>query len=274
MINDLNLDTLKPQPFYYDLLASEHFILIAFVCSLLVHSGFAIFNFDFLKASPEKPKPITVKLVKKPAPPIVKPPTPIKPQKKIVKKIKPKPKKKKRIKKKVKRKPIVKPVPVPMPESPVKIAVPEPEPLPIIAPTPEVEVEPLPEIEPPKETIEPPPVVEPPPAIPAGPTPDEIANAKANYISLLQKAMARHKKYPRIAKSRGWQGKVVIQFKIDNQGNILSKSVLQSSGHNVLDKAALKMAAKAAPFPVPPKALQDKELSVNVPIPFKLVSGN
>lgn len=249
---------------------SEHLILIALVCSLLIHGAVAAFKLDWSSVTKEKPKPITVDLIKIPAP-VVTPPTPVKPKPvvKPKKKVKPKPKPKKKVIKK--RKPVVKkvvkPAVVPTP-SPVVVPEQTYEPLPEVTPEPELVVEPLPE-----PVITPTPVVEAPPPVPAGPTPSEIEAAKGKYKRMLLAAMNKHKKYPRIAKSRGWQGKVIIQFNLDRNGNILSKKIIQSSGHNALDKAAIKMAEKAAPFPKPPSILSGDSFNIKVPVPFKLKSA-
>ena len=49
-----------------------------------------------------------------------------------------------------------------------------------------------------------------------------------------------------------------------------SKKIIQSSGHEVLDKQALDMVEKALPFPAPPEVLRGSSFSVKVPIAFKL----
>lgn len=251
---------------------SEHLILIALACSLVIHLAVAAFKLDWSSTAKEKTKPITVELIKIPAP-VVTPPTPIKPKPvvKPKKKVKPKPKPKKKIIKK--RKPVVKKVVKPaVVPTPSPVVAPEPvyEPLPPVAPTPEPVIEPIPE---PIAEPEPAPVVEAPPPAPAGPTLAEIDAAKGKYKRMLLAAMNKHKKYPRIAKNRGWQGKVIIQFNLDRNGNILSKKVIQTSGHNALDKAAIKMAEKAAPFPRPPSVLQGDSFNIKVPVPFKLKSS-
>ncbi len=261
------MNTTIQQPSFLPAGLSEHLILIAFACSLAIHLGIAAFKLDWTSVPKEKPKPITVELIKKPAP-VVAPPPPIKPKPiiKPKKKVKPKPKKKVIKKRKPIVKKVVKPAIVPTP-SPVVIPEPVYEPLPEVAPTPEPKLEPLPE---PVVVPTPAPIIETPP--PTGPTAAEIEAAKGKYKRLLLAAMNRHKKYPRIAKSRGWQGKVIIQFNLDRNGNILSKNIIQSSGHKSLDKAALKMAEKAAPFPKPPSVLQGDRFNIKVPIPFKLKS--
>lgn len=254
------------QPTFLPLAVSEHLILIAFACSLVIHLGVAAFKLDWLPEPKEKPKPITVELIKKPAP-VVAPPPPVKPKPiiKPKKKVTPKPKKKVIKKRKPVVKKVVKPAIIPTP-SPVVVPEPVYEPLPELAPTPEPIIEPLPEPVVPT----PAPVVKTAPPPPTGPTASELEAAKGQYKRMLLAAMNRHKKYPRIAKSRGWQGKVIIQFNLDRNGNILTKSVVQSSGHKSLDKAAIKMAEKAAPFPKPPSVLQGDNFNIKVPIPFKL----
>ena len=54
----------------------------------------------------------------------------------------------------------------------------------------------------------------------------------------LHKHVAR--KYPLIARKRGWQGKVKLGFFITPSGRIENIHVIDSSGYNVLDKSAIK----------------------------------
>jgi protein TonB len=46
--------------------------------------------------------------------------------------------------------------------------------------------------------------------------------------------------------------------------------VRTSSGFEALDKQALEMVKKAAPFPLPPEALRSKTFNVIIPVSFKL----
>lgn len=230
---------------------SDQFIVWAVLVSFLLHvvSAWLIPNLSF--EDDEKPEPLKVELIKVPA---VVEPEPAKP-------LPPKPKKKLKPKIIKKPKPIKKIAPLP----PVPQAfIPDPEPLPAYVPPPVIAVEPT--LEPRPKPIPPVPVVTPPP----GPSPSEINAAKGEYMRSLKKAMNRHKRYPRIAKTRGWQGKVIIEFSLNNKGEILTKKIIQSSGYASLDKQALTMAEKAAPFPLPPQLLRDDSFTIKVPIPFKL----
>lgn len=244
---------------------SNKLIVWTLIGSLIMHAlaALVIPNMSF-ENDKKKPEPIKVELVKKPEPVAI--PEPVKPP---PPKPKPKPKKKK-----VKPKKIKKPKPLPAPTPIPKEVIPEPviEPPVEIAPEPEViAVEPVPEA-PPSPVPPAPVVVPPPPPAPAKPSQADMSDARSLYGSALWGAIKKHKKYPRIAKTRGWQGKVILELLLDGQGKLISKKVIQSSGHKALDNEALKMVEKAAPFPIPPKALRDGNFTIKVPVPFKLVT--
>ena len=113
-------------------------------------------------------------------------------------------------------------------------------------------------------------VIDPPP----GPSQTDIDDARNAYGSLLGRAIAKYKSYPKIAERRGWEGTVLLDLKIDNNGNVLSAIVRNSSGYDALDKRALEMVEKASPFPPPPKALQGSNtFNISVPVAFKLANG-
>lgn len=180
----------------------------------------------------------------------------------------PEPTKPKPVKKKIK--PIVKPKPI-RKEAPAPIDPPQE-----IAPPPLVEeviaVQPTAEITPEIIVPEPPPVtIEPPP--PPQPTQVEKDNALNAYSDQLGRAIAKYKSYPKIAQRRGWQGTVLLAIKVDGTGNVLSAVVSKSSGHDSLDKSALKMVKKASPFPAPPAVLKGDSFTISVPVIFKLADG-
>ena len=58
--------------------------------------------------------------------------------------------------------------------------------------------------------------------------------------------------YPRLARTMGWQGKVVVEFTVSADGEITDLQIIKSSGFSALDQNALKTIKKAAPFPNPP----------------------
>lgn len=111
----------------------------------------------------------------------------------------------------------------------------------------------------------------PPPPDPAGPSQQDLEAARNLYGSLLARAIAKYKQYPKIAQMRSWEGEVLLEVHCDDKGQIISTVVRKSSGHKVLDDQAITMVQKAAPLPQPPDILRSsKQLVILVPVPFTL----
>ena len=72
------------------------------------------------------------------------------------------------------------------------------------------------------------------PEVPAASTPG------SRLQQSLTEALASHFHYPRLARKRGWQGTVEIGLNITTNGELSNIRVIQSSGHRVLDRAAIK----------------------------------
>ena len=92
--------------------------------------------------------------------------------------------------------------------------------------------------------------------------PDDVINSSL--------VLARYTDYPRLAQMQGWQGAVTMRLRVAPSGRLLDAEVYASSGHEVLDRQALAMAARAERFPAPPEGLRDREVAVLVPVVFRL----
>lgn len=57
--------------------------------------------------------------------------------------------------------------------------------------------------------------------------------------------------YPELARKWGWQGVVVLRIDVDPDGNVVSAEVLESSGYEILDKAAVDTVKNAWSFRPP-----------------------
>jgi len=141
--------------------------------------------------------------------------------------------------------PVVPPKPQPKPVKPKKTP-PVPKktqvaPKPVRAPTPTPEPAPDAKSEAaPRQESPAPPVAAPPrpAAAPAAPQPKTETFTEANYKANYQSNPKPD--YPRIAKSRGWQGKVLLRVQVTADGHSAGISVQQSSGHEMLDEAAIE----------------------------------
>lgn len=60
----------------------------------------------------------------------------------------------------------------------------------------------------------------------------------------LHQELARHFNYPLLARRRGWQGEVLLAFRLEADGRIIDARIARSSGYSVLDHAALTALGK------------------------------
>jgi protein TonB len=229
---------------------NESTLIWAVVCSILLHILFFVvvpnFKFDAIKKIPDQ---LTVEIMQpKPPEPVVipEPPKPVEPIKPQPEQIKPLPKKE------------LRPEPKPIETTPEPVQAEPPPPPTVITTAPKVDVPPIVTVPPP----EPPKIIE--------PNEDDINAALGQYGNTLGRAIAKHKQYPKIAAMRGWQGECLLDLKLDGNGNVLSASVKESSGHEALDNQALEMVRKASPFPAPPEVLRGRSFNITVPVSFKL----
>ena len=172
-----------------------------------------------------------------PAPP--KPPEPIKPKPKQIP-----------VKKPVKHKPKL-PKPVKLPKAVTPIPLPEP--------ADEAQTE--------EATVSQHVVVNPNPAAVSNPKPPvesySEATFNANYGSNPKP------KYPASARSRGWQGKVLLRVKVTAEGFSESVTVERSSGHEILDESAVAAVEKWQFMPAR-RGSTAVACTVRVPIIFTL----
>jgi protein TonB len=85
-------------------------------------------------------------------------------------------------------------------------------------------------------------------------------------LSVISNIVQRHINYPPIARRMGWEGRVLIGFILEPNGNIRDLKVLKSCGYEVLDKEALDAIRRSyKDFPKPPVSVM-----VKLPINFRL----
>lgn len=81
----------------------------------------------------------------------------------------------------------------------------------------------------------------------------------------------RLRRYPPRASMRQIEGTVLVAFELDASGKVLARSIERSSGHDILDEAALSLIDRASPMPAPPPELaRGGSLRFSVPIGYRL----
>ncbi len=81
--------------------------------------------------------------------------------------------------------------------------------------------------------------------------------------------VSRHKNYPQMAIRRNWQGRVKVSAQLD-RGRLVDISLLESSGHQILDDEALGMVKKAIAEITMKDSLAKKTFTLVVPVDFAL----
>jgi pilus assembly protein CpaC len=99
-------------------------------------------------------------------------------------------------------------------------------------------------------------------------SPDE--DPADTYMRRVQDVIFRSVAYPREAQRANLSGSVALSLHITSDGQLTNVVVNETSGHALLDKAAVYTVKRLAPYPAFPKDLMLKEIWVEVPITYQL----
>ena len=97
-----------------------------------------------------------------------------------------------------------------------------------------------------------------------------LFTSKKDYFQMVRMRIETRKTYPQSARKNQQQGQVGVRFIITQDGDVKSVAIAESSGHDLLDSAALSAVKNAAPLPRPPRNLFDDQLKVKITIMFEL----
>jgi protein TonB len=95
--------------------------------------------------------------------------------------------------------------------------------------------------------------------------------SKTTYLDMVRIKIEKQKKYPESAQQRNIEGQVTVEFSITLDGRITDPCVSKSSGHPLLDLAAIDAVKKASPFSSPPREFFTEAIHINLPIRFELI---
>jgi TonB family protein len=91
-----------------------------------------------------------------------------------------------------------------------------------------------------------------------------------SYRAEISRQLDQQRFYPKRALDAGWQGTTKVRVHLTADGDVLNVAVEETSGHAVLDDAALKMVKNLRPFPPMPEALRGKERTIILPLQFRI----
>jgi protein TonB len=108
------------------------------------------------------------------------------------------------------------------------------------------------------------------PASSQQPRPVQRTPAELEYSKQVMSLLLKARRYPLAAKSQRLEGRAVVFFYVAPKGRITSRRILESSGHAILDQAALETVDRVNPLPpFPSHARRTWKGNFIVPIRFQ-----
>ncbi|MCK9382963.1 MAG: energy transducer TonB [Sulfuritalea sp.] len=101
-------------------------------------------------------------------------------------------------------------------------------------------------------------------------TSGEVVDGLRGYRLALAIEARRFKRYPPQAMASGWAGSAEIRVEVGRDGRPRAATVVRSSGHEALDRAALTMIDAGALRARLPESLRGKAFAVVLPVVFNL----
>lgn len=94
--------------------------------------------------------------------------------------------------------------------------------------------------------------------------------AMLKYQDMVKQKIQESRQYPVWAKKQGYQGTTNLKFTILNTGHLGKITILNSSGHKILDEEACNTIKRSRPFPSIPKELNASSSEIEISIIFHL----
>ena len=90
------------------------------------------------------------------------------------------------------------------------------------------------------------------------------------FTRTVRKMIEAKKRYPLTARKSMIEGRVGVKMTILRNGQLERTEIVESSGHSILDRAALESVRRSAPFPPLPKDAERKRIQINIYLVYKM----
>ena len=105
------------------------------------------------------------------------------------------------------------------------------------------------------------------------PAPPSDAVLRERLRQRLEVSLRQHFHYPPLARRYGWEGRVEIGLRVEANGEFSDVHVVRTSGHALLDRAALNTLGRVARLPDAVDWLQGRHFDMVLPVHYRLVDG-
>ena len=108
--------------------------------------------------------------------------------------------------------------------------------------------------------------------VPAQARPDMVSTESAlqKFAAVVREKIESKKRYPLAAQTSGIEGRARVKVVILKDGKLKNVEIMESSGYEILDRAALQSVQDAAPFPPIPEAVKRDTIQMSIRLNFKL----
>lgn len=98
---------------------------------------------------------------------------------------------------------------------------------------------------------------------------EETGATRSSVMKLIAEAVNNNKRYPQRARRRAWEGRAVWNFVIDSRGELSQLELFESSGRQLLDRAAQQAIKRSSPVSAVDGLLQDP-MRIRLAVSFRL----
>lgn len=97
------------------------------------------------------------------------------------------------------------------------------------------------------------------------------SDTREQYLNTIRGLIEQQKEYPRMARSRQFQGKVIVEFMLTLSGDVGAVKIVEGCRFGILNRAAVQAVEDASPYPKPPPGLFNDNHLLRIPIVFELI---
>jgi len=106
--------------------------------------------------------------------------------------------------------------------------------------------------------------------------PNTMSHVEAAYLDAWQKKveLVGNLNYPAKAKAAKLSGNLLLMVAVNTDGSLNRVEIWRSSGHKLLDDAAIRIVKLASPFPALPQAIREQAQILKIPRTWKFMNDN
>lgn len=93
---------------------------------------------------------------------------------------------------------------------------------------------------------------------------------ETSFKSMVMQRIEKAKFYPGSARKRGYEGMVGVRFTVLPDGKVHELKIVRPCHCEILNKAACEAIEKAAPFSPRPKSMEDKQITMDIDLMYRL----